>query len=120
MLLYYYVEAKNVRHTGMTDTTDVFGVPAIGTMAGDSEGVRLRSAGALGAATLFGCLFHLLFGGFLYGFLCCFLHGFLCGLLGGFLCCFLRHNNSPENRGFRSETQAKMFRSVGRVRLQSH
>ena len=104
----------------MTGTTDVVRVPAIETTAGASEWVNLGSAGLLGAATFFGCLFCLL--DLLGGFLCSllhFLHGFLCSLLGGFLRCFLRHNNSPGNRGFRNETQARVFRSVGVMRLQS-
>jgi len=79
-------------------------------------GARLFGALAGFFGPFFGALFlGCLLGGFLGGFL----HGFLSGLLGGFLGCFLRHNNSPESRGFRNETQAIMVRSTVMVRLQS-
>jgi len=91
--------------------TDVFGVPAIGSTAGASEGAHLGSAGLFGATTLLGCLFRLLDflrGGFLHSLLD-FLHGFLRGLLGGFLRCFLRHNNSPESRGLETKHKQGYF-----------
>ena len=125
--LLLFPKYKNTRSTSVAGVTGVFGTPVIAKTCGSRQkrvalGSTARFFGALAGlfGALLGALLGALFSGFLGALLGGFLQRFLSGLLGGFLGCFFRHNNSPESRGFKNETQANCFVPLVMVRLRSH